>query len=118
MRRWLLCAVLLLSVLGTRGEAQEILVNDIVLQNVYSKLNITIDMTELPQGADPVVRLVPGRKHYALWLFSPLPIAMFDAELPSSVASPRQFTIAIEDGRQFQGCLVKGLASSGSSSSR
>jgi len=109
--------VFFVSALFTRVEAQDILVNGIGLTGTHSNLNITIDLIEFRQGDDSVVRLTTGRKHYGLSLLSRAPIPMFDAELPLSNAHPNQFTVAVEDAREFRRCLVKGLSSSGSDSS-
>jgi hypothetical protein len=102
----------------TRVEAQEVIVNGISLQNVYSNLQITIDIIEFRQDEELVVHLTTGKKHYELALISPAPIPVFDAELPLASPHPSQFTVTVEDTREFRGCLVKGLSSSGVPSSR
>jgi hypothetical protein len=102
------------SALVTCVEAQEVTVNGISLENVHSALKITIDIIEFRQGDEPVVHLTTGRRHYELSLLSPGPIPLFDAELPLSRPFPTLFTVAVEDGREFRGCLIKGLSSSAS----
>lgn len=118
MRRVLfLCLCLLLSCYSLVA-AEDVVVNGITLTNAHADINITIDVIEFRQGADPVVHLTTGRKHYGLSLTSPVPVPMFEAELPFSNSTPNQFSVSVEDGREFSRCLVTGLVSSGSATDR
>jgi hypothetical protein len=114
----LVCLLFFLLACWTRAEAQEVIVNGISLPNVYSNLQITIDIIEFRQDEEPVVHLTTGKKHYELTLVSPMPIPVFDAELPLASSPPSPFTVTVEDTREFRGCLVKGLSSSGAPASR
>jgi hypothetical protein len=114
----LVCLLFFLLAFWTRVEAQEIIVNGVILQKVHADLKITIDIIEFRQDDEPIVRLTTGKKHYELALISPTPIPVFDAELPLASPYPSQFTVSVEDAREFRGCLVKGLSSSGEPSSR
>jgi hypothetical protein len=118
MVRSLVFLLLVLLAFWTRVEAQDVIVNGISLPKVHSDLKITIDIIEFRQDEEPVVRLTTGKKHYELALISSTPIPVFDAELPLASPHPSQFTVTVEDTREFRGCLVKGLSSSGVPSSR
>jgi hypothetical protein len=118
MVRSLVFLLLVLLTCWTHVEAQEVIVNGVGLQHVYSNLKITIDIIEFRQDEEPIVHLTTGKKHYELALVSPAPIPVFDAELPLASPQPSQFTVTVEDTREFQGCLVKGLSSFGEPSRR
>ena len=109
-------AVVLFSVvylLAAPVAAQEIRVEGALIEHARSNLNIVLDVIEFRQGDDALVHLMTGKKHYGLTIVSAQPIPPFDAELPASTPPPRSFTVKVEDGREFRGCLVTGLKSSG-----
>jgi len=109
-----LLSLLLLLLLGIRVEAQTVQVDGVSLDGTQSNLNVTVDIIEYRQGEDPVVHLTPGKHHYGVAIVSQSPIAMFDAELSPPTATQHQFTVTVEDGREFSRCLVAGLKSAGS----
>jgi hypothetical protein len=103
-----------LLVFVSSAEAQGIRVNGVRIDGARSNLNIIVDVIEFRQDDDPTVRLTTSKKHYGLSVISPRPVPMFDAELPTSNFPPHYFTVTMEDGREFSGCVVAGLKSSGS----
>jgi hypothetical protein len=118
MLRVLFFSVFFLSALWAPSAAQEVSVNGIGLEGVYTTLNITVDMLEVPRTDEPGVRLRAGHQHYQLALLSRGPVPMFDAEFSLAAPRPMHFSIVTEDGREFQRCLVRGLSSSGSEAHR
>jgi len=114
MQGFLFLAAWFSLVLFAPAEAQEIKVNGIRIDGARSNLNITIDVIEFRQGDDPIAHLTTGKKHYGLSVISSRPVPMFDAELLTSNSEPHQFTVVVEDGREFNRCLVAGLKSAGS----
>jgi hypothetical protein len=111
--------VLMLSVVFcAHARAQGVTVNGIELPEAQANLNITIDVIEVREGSDPVLRLAAGKKRYKVSLLSPTPIRMFDVEFPLAQSNQRHFDVKIEDGREFVRCLVTGLKSSGADPDR
>ena len=113
----LLCLCLFFSCYSLVA-AEEVVVNGITLTNTHADINMTIDVIEFRQGNAPVAHLTTGRKHYGFSLISFVPVPMFEAELPLSSATTSQFSVSVEDGREFSRCLVTGLVSSGSGTDR
>jgi hypothetical protein len=113
MRKCILWLSLFLLLRVSPAEAQGIKVNGIRIDGARSNLNIVVDVIEFRQDDDPAVRLTTSKKHYGLSVISPRPVPTFDAELPASDFPPHYFTVVVEDGREFSGCVVAGLKSSG-----
>jgi hypothetical protein len=53
-------------------------------------------------------------------IVSPTPIAPLDARLPraETLNPPVSFTVGVEDGREFQGCLLASLKADGAGAKR
>jgi len=111
--RWVFGVVLWgVLVLDSETRAQGVVINGLVAHGARANLNITVDLIEYRQGDDAMVHLTTGKKHYGLAVVSPRPLPQFDPELLlSTTAQP--FTVSVEDGREFTGCLVTGLKTVG-----
>jgi hypothetical protein len=93
--------------------AQEVTINGLVAPGVSATLNITVDVIEYRHGNDAWAHLTTGKKHYGLAVVSRAPLPQLDAELLLPPMADHDFTVSIEDGRTFTGCLVTGLKSVG-----
>jgi hypothetical protein len=95
---------------ATRTNAADVTVNNTAVPQAISTINNLIDITEFRSGGDasacPI--LLSGCKHYGVCILSPAPVGVLDAVFPQSVTPP-QFTVGVEDGRQFLQCLLNTL---------
>jgi hypothetical protein len=84
--------------------------NGVPLNNVESRPDVTVGVTEYRDGGSDIVRVLPGSKRYAVSLVARDAIPVLEAQLPLS-ATPARFTVVTENGRTFRNCLVAALSS-------
>lgn len=105
---------------ATPANAADVTVNNVAVPQATSTINNLIDITQFRSGADAssCPTLLSGCKHYGVCVLSPAPVGVLDAVFPQS-ATPPQFTVGVEDGRQFLQCLLNTLnAASGPNGTR
>jgi hypothetical protein len=96
--------------------------NGTPLPKAHSTIDSAIQITEFRSGGDAAAcpTLLPGCPSDAVCIVSPTPIAPLDARFPKSetVNPPMSFTVGVEDGREFQGCLMSTLKAEGDGAKR
>lgn len=92
------------------ASAADVTVNGNVVLQGASTINNSIDILQFRNGNDSSVcaSLLSGCKHYGVCILAPAPVGVLDAVFPLSVTPP-QFTVGVEDGREFRMCLLNTL---------
>jgi hypothetical protein len=104
----ILVAAAALIAFTTVASAGDVEVNGVAISKAATTMEATQDIVEFRDGGDPVIRLIPASKRFAVCVVTQARMPVFDAELPVA-DTPDRFTIKTEDGREFARCLLAGL---------